>query len=163
MADLEPKDIGLDTLKVWLESVDLVNVIYKEVLPHLPEEEKWGLNSQVRRAVQSVPANIAEGYGRYYYQDNIHFCYIARGSLDETYSHLTIAKNLGYITENSFQNIQQQINQIRKMLNKYIIYLKNSKKGINEPGNFSTLKESFRSYSITTPGDNADIELPPDI
>ncbi len=57
----------------------------------LPPEEKWAMTQQIRRCTQSIPANIAEGYGRYYYQDNVRFCYNARGSLAETLSHLVSA------------------------------------------------------------------------
>jgi len=53
--------------------------------------------------VQSIPANIAEGYGRYYYQDNVRFCYIARGSLEETLSHLVLAHELNYISTNTYE------------------------------------------------------------
>ena len=55
---------GLQSLDIWKKSVDLVEKIYQQVLPALPVEEKYGLNQQIRRAVQSIPANIAEGYGQ---------------------------------------------------------------------------------------------------
>ena len=74
---------GLERLETWKKSRDFALSVYKEVLPLLPLEEKWGLNQQIRRSAQSVPANIAEGYGRYYYQENVRFCYVARGSLEE--------------------------------------------------------------------------------
>ncbi len=64
--------------------------IYRDVLPLLPPEEKWNLIRRCRRSSLSIPANIAEGYGRFYYQEDIRFCYTARGSLEETFSHLDI-------------------------------------------------------------------------
>ena len=88
---------GLDTLEAWKRSKDFALRTYKDILPLLPTEEKWNLNQQIRRSAQSVPANIAEGHGRLYYQENVRFCYIARGSLTETYSHITLAHELGFI------------------------------------------------------------------
>lgn len=79
---------GLNRLEVWKRSKDFALRIYREVLPALPAEEKWNLAQQLRRSSISISANIAEGYGRFYYQDNVRFCYIARGSLEETLSHL---------------------------------------------------------------------------
>ena len=71
---------GLNRLKVWVRAKEFAVSIYKNVLPLLPSEEKWNLNQQLRRSALSVSANIAEGYGRFYYQDNVRFCYNARGS-----------------------------------------------------------------------------------
>ena len=85
---------SLETLETWRKSKEFSLRIYREVLPVLPSEEKWNLNQQLRRSSLSIPANIAEGYGRFYYQDNIRFCYIARGSLEETLSHLVIANEM---------------------------------------------------------------------
>jgi four helix bundle protein len=81
---------SLESLEAWCRSRDFSLRIYKEVLPLLPPEEKWNLNQQMRRSALSIPANVAEVYGRYYYQDNIRFCYNARGSLEETLSHMTM-------------------------------------------------------------------------
>jgi four helix bundle protein len=88
---------SLEKLDAWRKAKAFVVAVYGEVLPLLPPEEKWGLVQQIRRSAVSVPANIAEGHGRYYYQDNIRFCYIARGSLEETISHLSLAYDLAYL------------------------------------------------------------------
>ena len=88
---------GLTSLKVWQKSIELAEKIHKELIPTLPEEEKWALTSQIRRSSQSIGANIAEGYGRYYYQEGVRFSYIARGSLEETYSHLLFAQKMNYL------------------------------------------------------------------
>ena len=56
---------GLETLEAWKKSKTLALEIYKKILPLLPPEEKWNLNQQIRRAASSVPANIAEGHGRF--------------------------------------------------------------------------------------------------
>ena len=128
------KDKGLETLQVWQRAITFATNICDQILPMLPNEEKWALTDQLRRSAQSIPANLAESYGRYYYQDSIRFCYIARGSLEETFSHLTLAYNLGYISEKEHTSLIQETNELRKMVNGYITYLKRSKRGANEPG-----------------------------
>jgi four helix bundle protein len=90
---------GLEKLDVWCKARDFAVRINKEVLPLLPTEEKWALSQQLRRSSQSIPANIAEGHGRFYFQDNVRFCYIARGSLEETLSHIVYAYKVNYVTE----------------------------------------------------------------
>ncbi len=85
---------SLETLEAWCKSKEFSLRVYREALPLLPVEEKWNLNQQLGRSSVSIPANIAEGYGRYYYQDNARFCYNARGSLEETLSHLVIATEM---------------------------------------------------------------------
>ncbi len=125
---------GLNRLKVWVKAKEFAVSLYKKALPLLPSEEKWNLNQQLRRAALSVPANIAEGYGRFYYQDNVRFCYNARGSLDEVLSHLTIAYEMNYIPEGLYRELTRDGNEVDRMLNGYISYLKNSKQGASEPG-----------------------------
>lgn len=73
---------SLETLNTWVKTKEFALRVYREILPLLPAEEKWSMAQQIRRSTNSVPANIAEGYGRFHYQDNIRFCYIARGSLE---------------------------------------------------------------------------------
>jgi len=64
---------GLETLDIWQKSVDYAVDVCQIVIPCLPPEENWALSSQLRRSVQSISANIAEGYGRYNFQETIHF------------------------------------------------------------------------------------------
>ena len=137
---------GLESLKVWRASLDFAVKVCKEILPLLPSEEKYSLSTQLRRSSQSVPANVAEGYGRYYFQENIRFCYVARGSLDEAYSQLTLAHELGYIYSELYQASLNEIQIIRRMLNGYISYLKESKPGANEPG--ASIHEAGTDYQI---------------
>jgi four helix bundle protein len=125
---------GLQSLLVWERAMEFCIKICKETLPQFPDHEKYALTSQLRRSAQSVPANIAEGYGRYYYQESVRFAYIARGSLEETNSHLFFAREMGYISDEEFKRAVSRISELNRMINGYISYLKRSKKGINEPG-----------------------------
>lgn len=86
-----------------------------------------GLISQIKRAAVSIPANIAEGYGRHYFQEGIRYCYQARGSLSEIMTHLVIAHDLGYINENDYQSSKINVSELTQMLNGYIRYLRKRK------------------------------------
>jgi len=139
---------GLETLEAWKKARAFVLVIYKEVLPLLPMDEKWHLNQQIRRSAQSVPANLAEGHGRFYYQDNVRFCYIARGSLTETYTHLLLAHDLKYISDELFNRLKSQIEELIRIINGYIAYLKRSKRGEKEPGANYAIRETSTEYHV---------------
>lgn len=118
---------GLESLEIWQKSLDYAVDVCQSVIPLFPPEEKWALSSQLRRSVQSIPANIAEGYGRYNYQESIHYCYIARGSMAETKTHLILGFHLGYIDELSHQKYQNRLTELGKMLHGYIKHLRNQK------------------------------------
>lgn len=137
---------GLKRLKVWVKAKDFAIKIYTQVLPLLPAEEKWNLNQQLRRSSLSISANIAEGYGRFYYQENVRFCYIARGSLEETLSHLVFAFEAKYIPVTLYKELESEGEEIDKMLNGYISYLKKSKQGENEPGANIYVREDQSLY-----------------
>jgi four helix bundle protein len=136
---------GLETLQVWQKAMAFAINIQQIILSTLPLDEKWALTSQLRRSAQSIPANIAEGYGRYYFQEGVRFCYIARGSLEETYTHISLAHKLGYISQDTFNKFNVEIQDIRRLLNGYINFLKKSKRGENEPGSTHQIQDdSFR-------------------
>jgi four helix bundle protein len=139
-------DKGLETLKVWQRSLEFAKLVCKSVLAQLPSQEKWALTEQLRRSVQSIPANIAEGYGRYYFQESVRFCYIARGSLEETYSHLALAYKLEYLPDEMYKSLTAGIQELRRMLNGYISFLKESKRGASEPGSAVYVRESPSPY-----------------
>ena len=141
---------GLETLQIWQRSLDFATKVCREITPTFLKEEKWALINQTRRSAQSVPANIAEGYGRFYYQENVRFCYIARGSLEETFSHLTLAKRLGYLPDSIYNKINADIQELRRMLNGYIAFLKRSKRGANEPGANRSVREAPIPYITET-------------
>jgi four helix bundle protein len=128
------KEKGLETLLAWQKAMAFAVTLCKQVIPALPKEERYSLADQLRRAAQSVPANIAEGHGRYYFQDGIRFCYIARGSLEEVYSHLFFANQMGYLTDEAFRGYSTNIQELHRIINGYITFLKRTKQGEGEPG-----------------------------
>jgi len=140
--------MNLDKLEVWVRAKDFALTIYKEVVPHLPADEKWNLTQQLKRASQSIPANIAEGHGRYHFLDNVRFCYIARGSLTEVQSHMALSHELGYLSDEIYSRITTHAESIGKQLNNYIAYLKRSKQGEKEFPSGYTVREESESYII---------------
>jgi four helix bundle protein len=149
---------GLNRLQVWVRARDFAVLIYKRVVPLLPSEEKWNLNQQLRRAFLSIYANIAEGYGRFYYQDNVRFCYNARGSLEEVLSYLAFAHEMKFIPRELYGQLVNEGEEIGKMLNGYIAYLKKSKQGANEPGANHYAREEPAPYIREPEDDSAGID-----
>ena len=125
---------GLEKSDVWCKARNFAVRVHKEILPILPTEEKFALSQQIRRSSQSIPANIAEGHGRFYFQENVRFCYIARGSLEETLSHIVYANKVGYIPEMLYKSLAVDGENTNRPINGYIGFLKKSKQGANEPG-----------------------------
>jgi four helix bundle protein len=125
---------SFENLKVWQKAHELMLFVHREVVLLLPREEKWDLANQIRRSSKSVGANIAEGYGRFYYKDRVRFCYNARGSLTETENHLVDARHLEYISFQIYQKGRDLAVETQRLLNGYIDYLKREKPGKDEPG-----------------------------
>jgi len=111
-------------LIVWQKSMDVVTLIYK-LVKQFPNDEKFGLISQIKRSSVSVPSNIAEGYGRNYTKDYIRFLNIARGSLYEMQTQLQVALNLDFIVEEDLNEINSLSVEVEKMLNSLINKLVN--------------------------------------
>ena len=103
-------------LEAWKKAMQLVKRIYV-LLDTYPKQELYALTSQTKRAVISVPSNIAEGAGRNYRKDTIQFLHIARGSLYEVETLLNIAVMVGAIAESSFAAIEENINECLRLLN----------------------------------------------
>lgn len=99
-------------LDVWKKSIELVTEIYS-ITANFPNEEKYGIVSQIRRAAVSIPSNIAEGCARFSDKENLRFLDIARGSLAELETQLIISKNLGFIDSD---NLIKKISPIAQML-----------------------------------------------
>lgn len=91
-----PKITRFEDLVVWQESIDITVRVY-QITKLFPKEEIFGITSQMRRAASSVPANIAEGFGRRSIKDKLHFYDIVYGSLLETKNFLYLAQKLEYI------------------------------------------------------------------
>ncbi len=139
---------GLEKLDVWCRARDFAVRVHKEMLPLLPAEEKYVLAQQLRRSSQSIPANIAEGHGRFYFQDNVRFCYIARGSLEESLSHIVHAYGVGYISDDIYKNLVSEGENLNRLINGYIGFLKKSKQGANEPGANYAIHDLSSTYII---------------
>jgi four helix bundle protein len=102
-------------LKVWKRGIDLARQLYASTRG-FPEDERFGLTAQIRRAAVSVPSNIAEGQARRTSKDFIQFLYIAKGSLAELDTQLTLAHELLYIQEDSYQELLESIDALQRML-----------------------------------------------
>ena len=106
-------------LIVWQKSMNWVTFVYS-VTSKIPESEKFGLISQIRRSSVAIPSNIAEGYGRNYKKNYSRFLQIARGSLFECQTQIEIAINLNYISKEDCKEINELSIEIEKMLNSLI-------------------------------------------
>jgi four helix bundle protein len=102
-------------LEAWQKARHFVNLTYS-VSKKLPKEELFGLTNQMRRSAASIIANIAEGTARYSPKDQANFTTIAYGSLMETITHATVAFDQHYITENDFEQLQQEAFSLAQVL-----------------------------------------------
>jgi four helix bundle protein len=116
--------LSFTELNVYKECRSLRRQISQLVKSQFPDIEKFKLTDQIIRSSRSVTANLSEGYGRFYFKENIQFCRISRGSLSETLEHLITAFDEGYITQNQLDSFKLQIENCGKLLNGYINYLK---------------------------------------
>lgn len=105
-----------EKLDVWNDSRQLVKVVY-QLIKKFPNDERYALCDQLRRAAISVPSNIAEGISRVAIKETVHFLEIAFGSLMEVYCQLQIAVDLGYINDEDFGQIKPLIFATSKKLN----------------------------------------------
>jgi four helix bundle protein len=110
-------------LDVWKISIDLVTHVY-ELTKNFPSSEMFGLTSQMRRSAISISSNIAEGAGRNYTKEFIHFLSIAKGSTVELETQLIISQRIGYTTNEMIEEMLQTCSRIIKMLTGMIQKLK---------------------------------------
>lgn len=110
-------------MEAWKSAREL-RIAVSEMVKLFPVEEKYELTKQIIRSSRSIAANIAEGFGRFHYKENIQFCRQARGSLSETLEHLICAHDEEFIDQKVYENIRQKIELCWKILNGYIAYLK---------------------------------------
>lgn len=111
-------------LKVWKKSYQLCLDIYKSTA-NFPNDEKFGLTSQIRRAAVSIPSNIAEGYGRKTTPDYIWFLYIAYGSNCELETQIMLSIDLQYTKSEKAKELIDKINEVERMLKALITSLEN--------------------------------------
>ncbi len=117
---------GFRDLEVWKEARQFrmdVSILVKR----FPDHEKYRLTNQLIRASRSITANLAEGYGRFHFQENIQYCRQSRGSLMECLDHISCAMDEEFIRQEDFSKFEIRYDKILKMLNGYIKYLKNQK------------------------------------
>ena len=108
-------EYSFQKLNVWHEAKKLVVDVYN-LLDSFPKFEKYALCDHIRRAIVSVPSNIAEGSGRRYLKEKIHFLEISYGSLMEVSSQFEIAEELGYITANDRLSMDILIEEVARLL-----------------------------------------------
>jgi len=130
MSDLPTKvqHRSFKELESWKKARVLRNEVF-ELCKRFPSEEKYRLADQLIRSTRSITANIAEGHGRFHFQENIQYCRIARGSSTESVDHLTVALDCGYIDEKDFEKYSHQLLEIERILNGYIRFLNRQKRG----------------------------------
>lgn len=117
-----------EDLEAWKSARELRKAISK-LAKKFPPDERFRLVDQIIRSSRSVPANIAEGFGRFHFQENVQFCRQARGSLSETLEHLICALDEEYVDESIFQSHRELIEHCWKVLNGYIAYLQKAARG----------------------------------
>ena len=106
-------------LIVWQKAMRLVTEIYR-CTKAFPQDERYGLISQLRRSSVSLPSNMAEGYGLNSTQDYVRFLRVANGSLFELQTQLEIARNLGFLSEEDFSELFELSREIERMLSSLI-------------------------------------------
>ena len=105
----------IKNLVVYQKAKELVILTY-QMLENFPDTERFALCGQMRRAIVSIPSNIAERMGRVSSKDQAHFLNIAYGSLMEVYAQLDIAHDLGYINNEMFNQVESDVEEISKMI-----------------------------------------------
>ena len=120
-----------EDLEVYKMAREFRKKMYK-IAKELPEIEKYNLASQVRRAAVSLTNNIAEGHGRYHYQENIQFLRQSRGSLEELIDDLNVCLDEKYIDEDHLIKLKEEGYELLKKINSYIKYLQKCKAGAKE-------------------------------
>ena len=119
-----------EELDCWQACREVRKFIY-ELIKKYPNEELYGLVSDMKRAARSTTHNIAEGFGRYHYQENIQFCRHSRGSLSELIDQLITSLDEEYITQDEHDYGRELISKALALLNGYINYLSRQKLAVN--------------------------------
>jgi four helix bundle protein len=121
-----PKNNTFEKIKAWQLGRELKKELY-DVTKRFPEYERYRLSSQIRRASISMTSNIAEGYGRYHFQETIQFARQSRGSVSEILDHLYTALDEEYIDREMFNKLYLKGRQVERAINGYIKFLESQK------------------------------------
>ena len=147
--DQPPKKFQtFEDLEVYNAAREFRKAMYK-VARVLPDTEKFGLCSQIRRAAVSLTNNVAEGHGRYHFRDHIYFVLQARGSLQELIDDLNVCSDEKYIEESRVLELREQAWRVLKLMNGYLRYLRDS-----QPGKLLPLREEEAPYHTDDLEDN---------
>ncbi len=114
--DEKGKITHFTNLNAWQVNHQVTLLIYK-ITKKFPKDERFGLIDQLRRAAVSIANNIAEGWGRFHYKDKVRFYYQARGSSTEVQGLLILARDLGYLSEEEFNEVKTLVFRGFKVLN----------------------------------------------
>ncbi len=125
----ERKIKSFEDLEVWQVCRDLRKTL-TGLARKLPPEEKFRWADQIIRAARSITNNIAEGYGRYHFQENMQFCRQSRGSLYEIMDHLIICVEENYLPDDNFNKLKSDCERAIMLLNGFIRYLQKQKKAV---------------------------------
>jgi four helix bundle protein len=128
LEERESAFLTFEDLEVYKKAREFRKRMYR-VARNLPEFEKYGLGSQIRRAAVSLTNNIAEGHGRYHYLDQIKFQLHARGSLSELVDDLNISEDEGYLSAVEVNALKESAKEVQRLINGYIRYLRDQKSG----------------------------------
>ena len=124
---------NFERLKCWQECYELKKYLRENVLARLPKSERFELYSQVLRSSRSATANIAEGWGRYHYKENIKFLLNSRGSVSELLDQSIEAYDCSYISKETMDEIRTRISTCIRLINGYIRFLKNQPNSSSNP------------------------------
>ena len=105
-------------LKVWQKAHALTHAVYRATV-NFPNDERFGLTSQLRRSCASVPANLAEGCGRTRDTEFAQFVNVAMGSACETDYHLLLSRDLAYLSDSAYHSLIEQVREVKRMLSSF--------------------------------------------
>ncbi len=137
---------SFEDLKYW-QACRVVRNFASDIIKRLPYEERNALKDGMRRSSRSITENIAEGFGRYHFGENLQFCRISRGSLHELIDQLITSMDEKYISNKEYTKGKELINSAMALLNGYINYLQKAKASTKSK-KFNILKEDLATYNI---------------
>jgi len=143
---MKKKITSFEELECWKACRDVRRFV-SEIIKKFPAEEKYALTDGMRRSSRSTTENIAEGFGRYNFQENIQFCRISRGSLHELINQHITAIDDEYITKAEYTHGRQLTKTALALLNGYINYLIKAKSNYKS-GNSNVLHEEQITYNL---------------